>query len=230
MHPIAMKRSRSLPFRIFLCPSEKWVPNLKGHSIVIVTVITSTLYLFPPEANAQRVLLDVPLEMQPSVPKNTDLPASVDRPVKSARFISGVILDTSGTALPGATVMLLPISEKVGAVAGIEGDFTFEIPSSYTNDSLELRISLVGFITQVRRLSLLQENYHIEVCLANNHRYIGCPHHSPSGTKLISTPSLKATYTLLHGSSSISSHLWPVPWVSMAISTSPGLSVNCSPR
>jgi hypothetical protein len=180
LHPIAMKRHQSFTLDIFQYISEEWAPDKRGRSSTFVTVLTLALYVFLPEASAQRVPLDVPLKMPPPAAseKNTNS-APLDRSIGTARLISGIVQDTSGAPLPGATVRLLSASEKggtmVGTVAGIEGEFTLEIPSSYATDTLALRISLVGFITQVHKLSLLQKNDHIEVCLPIDHRPIGCP-------------------------------------------------------
>lgn len=181
LHPIAMNEQQSFIFRNFSCKPF----------ILAVTAIISALLLSLPQASAQRVKLDVPLV---AGEKETDLPACSQEHTKSQRFIKGVVTDTTGDPLPGVTVMVQLGNEKTGTISDGDGKFNFEIPSSYTKDSLVLRMLYVGFITQESQLSLLQENDHLEICLAIDHRQIGCPVINPSKkqkvTDLVKKPDL----------------------------------------
>lgn len=170
-----MKRYRSFTQNISQYLSGERAPGKKG-LFIFVTAIVSALSFFMPEAIAQRVSLAVSLVMAPPTPvDSTTNPFSLVRPANTVRFICGVVLDTTGVPLPGATLRLFPTSEALGTATGIEGEFTLKIPPSYIKDSLSLRISLVGFITQVHRLSQFQQNDHIEICMAVDQRHIGCP-------------------------------------------------------
>lgn len=169
-----MKQYRSFTRKIFKYLSEKRAPCKKG-SFTFVTIIASALFFFLQEATAQRVPLNTPVLMPPApLRKDTNPLTPLIYHNNDTRFISGVVLDTTGAPLPGTTLRLLPTSEPLGTIAGMEGEFTLEVPSSYTKDSLALRISLVGFFTQVHSLSQFQKNDHIEICMAIDHRRIGC--------------------------------------------------------
>jgi hypothetical protein len=112
------------------------------------------------------------METNVTIPSNTTIPP---KEAIHPRIIGGIVSDSTGAPLPGIVIMLLPISEKIGAVTNEEGEFSMEIPNTYAKDSVLLKVTSVGFVPQHLRLSLLQENDHIEVYLPWDHRSLGCP-------------------------------------------------------
>lgn len=170
LHPMAMKEHQSFTLTL----SQLQAPMRRP--FIAVAAIVAALCLFLPVARAQRMPLEVPLPVGTNDTAITDLPK---HPINSHSIISGIITDSTGAPQFGVTVMLLPVSGKIGTVTNEEGKFRLEIPASYTKDSAILRVTYVGFITQQIQLSLLHENDHVEVCLSLDHTRVGCPPLTP---------------------------------------------------
>lgn len=171
LHPIAMKEHQSFTLTL----SQLQAP-MRRPFIAVAAIVAALCFLLP-VAKAQRMLLEVPL---PACTKDTAITDLPKQPINSNGIISGIITDSTGAPQFGATVMLLPVSGKIGTVTNEEGKFRLEIPASYTKDSAILRVTYVGFISQQIQLSLLHENDHVEVCLLLDNRRVGCPPITPT--------------------------------------------------
>ncbi len=174
-----MKQRRS--FALMLSGSRR--------KFFLVTTIVSS-FVFQQQASAQRAKLDV----QPSmVEKETSHPPSIPQSVTSRRFIKGIVTDNTGDSLVGVSVRVQLDNEKTGTASDENGEFYFEIPSSYTKDSLMLRIAYLGCITQECWWSL-QENDYLKICLVLDPRDYGCPVITPTKqqkiTDLVKKPDL----------------------------------------
>ena len=120
---------------------------------------TKYLFLYTDEIDTERIVSikadSKPLnEVLPLLFKDTDITYEITVPnivlskrVASARpsAISGVVKDSGGLGIIGATVLIK--GTTVGTTTGIDGDFTLTLPASVDNP--ELSVSFIGYETRV---------------------------------------------------------------------------------
>ena len=120
---------------------------------------TKYLFLYTDEIDTERIVSikadSKPLnEVLPLLFKDTDITYEITVPnivlskrVSAARpsVISGVVKDSGGLGIIGATVLIK--GTTVGTTTGIDGDFTLTLPASVDNP--ELSISFIGYETRV---------------------------------------------------------------------------------
>lgn len=120
---------------------------------------TKYLFLYTDEIDTERIVSikadSKPLnEVLPLLFKDTDITYEITVPnivlskrVSAARpsAISGVVKDSGGLGIIGATVLIK--GTTVGTTTGIDGDFTLTLPASVDNP--ELSVSFIGYETRV---------------------------------------------------------------------------------
>ena len=120
---------------------------------------TKYLFLYTDEIDTERIVSikadSKPLnEVLPLLFKDTDITYEITVPnivlskrVSAARpsVISGVVKDSGGLGIIGATVLIK--GTTVGTTTGIDGDFTLTLPASVDNP--ELSVSFIGYETRV---------------------------------------------------------------------------------
>lgn len=120
---------------------------------------TKYLFLYTDEIDTERIVSikadSKPLnEVLPLLFKDTDITYEITVPnivlskrVSAARLsaISGVVKDSGGLGIIGATVLIK--GTTVGTTTGIDGDFTLTLPASVDNP--ELSVSFIGYETRV---------------------------------------------------------------------------------
>ena len=120
---------------------------------------TKYLFLYTDEIDTERIVSikadSKPLnEVLPLLFKDTDITYEITVPnivlskrVAAARptAISGVVKDSGGLGIIGATVLIK--GTTVGTTTGIDGDFTLTLPASVDNP--ELSVSFIGYETRV---------------------------------------------------------------------------------
>ena len=120
---------------------------------------TKYLFLYTDEIDTKRIVSikadSKPLnEVLPLLFKDTDITYEITVPnivlskrVSAARpsAISGVVKDSGGLGIIGATVLIK--GTTVGTTTGIDGDFTLTLPASVDNP--ELSVSFIGYETRV---------------------------------------------------------------------------------
>ncbi len=120
---------------------------------------TKYLFLYTDEIDTERIVSikadSKPLnEVLPLLFKDTDITYEITVPnivlskrVSAARpsAISGVVKDSGGLGIIGATVLIK--GTTVGTTTGIDGDFALTVPASVDNP--ELSVSFIGYETRV---------------------------------------------------------------------------------
>ena len=120
---------------------------------------TKYLFIYTDEIDTERIVSikadSKPLnEVLPLLFKDTDITYALTVPnivlskrVSAARpsAISGVVKDSGGLGIIGATVLIK--GTTVGTTTGIDGDFTLTLPASVDNP--ELSVSFIGYETRV---------------------------------------------------------------------------------
>lgn len=95
---------------------------------------------------------------------------NVKRVSSAGKKITGVIMDTDGEPLAGATVMVIKGKQNWGSTADLDGNFTILIPSSLLDNpsvSVTLAASFVGFQKKVIKLNAGKDKYRIVLRAAN---------------------------------------------------------------
>ncbi len=72
--------------------------------------------------------------------------------VNAQSVISGTVTDDAGEPLIGANVIIESL--VIGASTNIDGAYTFQIPADYLGETLELTAGYVGFVEQVRPITV----------------------------------------------------------------------------
>ena len=161
----------TLILAVFLCSApavaqtQKITVKLAMTKVPLKTVMneiekqTKYLFLYTDEIDTERIVsikadsksLN---EVLPLLFKDTDITYEITVPnivlskrVSAARpsAISGVVKDSGGLGIIGATVLIK--GTTVGTTTGIDGDFTLTLPASVDNP--ELSVSFIGYETRV---------------------------------------------------------------------------------
>ncbi|MBD9136290.1 MAG: SusC/RagA family TonB-linked outer membrane protein, partial [Alistipes shahii] len=166
-----MKCLITLILAVFLCSApavaqtQKITVKLDMTKVPMKTVMneiekqTKYLFLYTDEIDTKRIVSikadSKPLnEVLPLLFKDTDITYEITVPnivlskrVAAARptAISGVVKDSGGLGIIGATVLIK--GTTVGTTTGIDGDFALTVPASVDNP--ELSVSFVGYETRV---------------------------------------------------------------------------------
>ena len=161
----------TLILAVFLCgapavaQTQKIAVKLDMTKVPMKTVMneiekqTKYLFLYTDEIDTKRIVSikadSKPLnEVLPLLFKDTDITYEITVPnivlskrVSAARpsAISGVVKDSGGLGIIGATVLIK--GTTVGTTTGIDGDFTLTLPASVDNP--ELSVSFIGYETRV---------------------------------------------------------------------------------
>ena len=161
----------TLILSVFLCgvpavaQTQKIAVKLDMTKVPMKTVMneiekqTKYLFLYTDEIDTERIVSikadSKPLnEVLPLLFKDTDITYEITVPnivlskrVSAARpsAISGVVKDSGGLGIIGATVLIK--GTTVGTTTGIDGDFTLTLPASVDNP--ELSVSFIGYETRV---------------------------------------------------------------------------------
>ena len=161
----------TLILAVFLCgapavaQTQKITVKLDMTKVPMKTVMneiekqTKYLFLYTDEIDTKRIVSikadSKPLnEVLPLLFKDTDITYEITVPnivlskrVAAARptAISGVVKDSGGLGIIGATVLIK--GTTVGTTTGIDGDFALTVPASVDNP--ELSVSFVGYETRV---------------------------------------------------------------------------------
>ena len=161
----------TLILSVFLCgvpavaQTQKIAVKLDMTKVPMKTVMneiekqTKYLFLYTDEIDTKRIVSikadSKPLnEVLPLLFKDTDITYEITVPnivlskrVSAARpsAISGVVKDSGGLGIIGATVLIK--GTTVGTTTGIDGDFALTVPASVDNP--ELSVSFVGYETRV---------------------------------------------------------------------------------
>ena len=161
----------TLILSVFLCgapavaQTQKIAVKLDMTKVPMKTVMneiekqTKYLFLYTDEIDTKRIVSikadSKPLnEVLPLLFKDTDITYEITVPnivlskrVSAARpsAISGVVKDSGGLGIIGATVLIK--GTTVGTTTGIDGDFTLTLPASVDNP--ELSVSFIGYETRV---------------------------------------------------------------------------------
>ena len=161
----------TLILAVFLCgapavaQTQKIAVKLDMTKVPMKTVMneiekqTKYLFLYTDEIDTKRIVSikadSKPLnEVLPLLFKDTDITYEITVPnivlskrVSAARpsVISGVVKDSGGLGIIGATVLIK--GTTVGTTTGIDGDFTLTLPASVDNP--ELSVSFIGYETRV---------------------------------------------------------------------------------
>ena len=165
----------TLILAVFLCgapavaQTQKIAVKLDMTKVPMKTVMneiekqTKYLFLYTDEIDTERIVSikadSKPLnEVLPLLFKDTDITYEITVPnivlskrVAAARptAISGVVKDSGGLGIIGATVLIK--GTTVGTTTGIDGDFALTVPASVDNP--ELSVSFIGYETRVVRLA-----------------------------------------------------------------------------
>lgn len=142
----------------------------KRKPFIPFAALVSALYFFLPSARAQHMPLNIAIpvgekdtSIVPPAKQPTDARGTISE-ANTFRVISGfVYASEKKEPQPGATVMVLPVSEKIGTVTDETGKFRMTVPATYTKDTLLLKVSFIGLKPQEFCLSMLEENHHVEV-------------------------------------------------------------------
>ena len=166
-----MKCLITLILAVFLCSApavaqtQKITVKLDMTKVPMKTVMneiekqTKYLFLYTDEIDTKRIVSikadSKPLnEVLPLLFKDTDITYEITVPnivlskrVAAARptAISGVVKDSGGLGIIGATVLIK--GTTVGTTTGIDGDFALTVPASVDNP--ELSVSFIGYETRV---------------------------------------------------------------------------------
>ena len=161
----------TLILAVFLCgapavaQTQKIAVKLDMTKVPMKTVMneiekqTKYLFLYTDEIDTKRIgsikADSKPLnEVLPLLFKDTDITYEItvpnivlSKPVAAARpsAISGVVKDSGGLGIIGATVLIK--GTTVGTTTGIDGDFALTVPASVDNP--ELSVSFIGYETRV---------------------------------------------------------------------------------
>ena len=161
----------TLILAVFLCgapavaQTQKIAVKLDMTKVPMKTVMneiekqTKYLFLYTDEIDTKRIVSikadSKPLnEVLPLLFKDTDITYEITVPnivlskrVAAARpsAISGVVKDSGGLGIIGATVLIK--GTTVGTTTGIDGDFALTVPASVDNP--ELSVSFIGYETRV---------------------------------------------------------------------------------
>ena len=161
----------TLILSVFLCgvpavaQTQKIAVKLDMTKVPMKTVMneiekqTKYFFLYTDEIDTKRIVSikvdSKPLnEVLPLLFKDTDITYEITVPnivlskrVSAARpsAISGVVKDSGGLGIIGATVLIK--GTTVGTTTGIDGDFTLTLPASVDNP--ELSVSFIGYETRV---------------------------------------------------------------------------------
>ena len=161
----------TLILAVFLCgapavaQTQKIAVKLDMTKVPMKTVMneiekqTKYLFLYTDEIDTKRIVSikadSKPLnEVLPLLFKDTDITYEITVPnivlskrVSAARpsAISGVVKDSGGLGIIGATVLIK--GTTVGTTTGIDGDFALTVPASVDNP--ELSVSFIGYETRV---------------------------------------------------------------------------------
>lgn len=187
-----MKCLITLILAVFLCSApavaqtQKITVKLDMTKVPMKTVMneiekqTKYLFLYTDEIDTKRIVSikadSKPLnEVLPLLFKDTDITYEITVPnivlskrVAAARptAISGVVKDSGGLGIIGATVLIK--GTTVGTTTGIDGDFALTVPASVDNP--ELSVSFVGYETRCRAHRLAHDFRHHAVQLVHRSR------------------------------------------------------------
>lgn len=128
-----------------------------GYKSLLVTAFVSIYFFFLPRASAQHANLDIPLSMGE---KETSHPPTHPRSATVRRSIKGIVTDNKGDSLVGVSVRVQLDNEKTATVSDENGEFYFEIPSSWQENSDPNIMGKWGILydnNREKRLSLWQK-------------------------------------------------------------------------